>query len=345
MTVHKQIEYIENKPKNFTADNVINYRNISYQIIQKWDELRNELINIPSVVDATISDSYPGDWEGTGQTISYHGNIISINEANFKPGYLNVFDIKLIEGRFFDKVGFQEKAIVLNESAVKELGIEDPVGEYLNFGNKQVEIIGVVKDYNYASLKRNISPLMMVNYRNQINTLSLKINSANPQEIIGRINTSIERYDSKYSINYSFLDEQIAQMYVSERTLRRIFYLGNLMGIAIALIGLFAFATLIANQRTKEIGIRKVCGATITELVKMFNWGFLKWVIVAFIIASPLAYFVMNNWLINFAYKTSLSWWIFAIAGLFVLLIALFTISFQSWKIASQNPVESLRYE
>ncbi|MGV8093711.1 MAG: ABC transporter permease [Mangrovibacterium sp.] len=345
LSIHKQIKYIENKPKGFSSENVINYKRITYTLMGKWSSLVSELRRIPHVVAVTGSQAYPGS-SGTGQGISYEGSPkFSIEEARVQQDYLKVFGIELTEGRFFDKPGLDENAIVLNQTAVKELGIENPVGKSVRFEDENVEIIGVVNDYNYESLKQRIAPLMLTNYSDQIYTLSLKTDGSSPQGIIDKVNTILHQFDPNYRVVYHFFNEELSQMYASEHALRRVFYLGTALGIIVALIGLLAFAALVTQQRTKEVGIRKVNGAKVSEIMSMLNKDFVKWVIIAFVIAAPVAWYAMHRWLGSFAYKTELSWWIFALAGVLALGIALLTVSWQSWKAATRNPVEALRYE
>jgi putative ABC transport system permease protein len=160
-----------------------------------------------------------------------------------------------------------------------------------------------------------------------------------------KVDETWKNYYSGQPFNYFFLDDKITEQYKAELLLRKILLIFSIIGIVISIIGITAFSIFISQQRTKEIGIRKVNGAKVSEILAMLNKDFVKWVVIAFIIATPIAYYAMNKWLENFAYKTELSWWIFALAGLLALGIALLTVSWQSWKAATRNPIESLRYE
>ncbi len=350
LTIHTQISYIESKPKGFSSENVINYKRITNKLTDKWHTVANELRSIPHVVEVTGSHSYPGTG-GSGQGVSYNGSpMFSINEARVQSGYLEVFGLKLAEGRFFNNQNLEKNAVILNQRAVRELSIKNPVGKFLHFDNGytddgKVQIIGVVNDYNYHSLKSKIAPLMLTNYRNDIYTISIKTDGSDDQEIIKQTNKILKKFDPNYRIVFTHFDKELSYMYATEHALRRIFYLGTFLGILVALVGLLAFAALMIELRTKEIGIRKVNGAKVSEILAMLNKDFVKWVAIAFVVACPIAYYAMNKWLENFAYKTTLSWWIFALAGVLALGIALLTVSWQSWRAATRNPVEALRYE
>jgi putative ABC transport system permease protein len=215
-------------------------------------------------------------------------------------------------------------------------GIEIPKGK----------IIGVVKDFHLSSIKKKVRPLVLFKRKNlwMINFV-ISYKDGMRQEAINDIRTVWNELFPAYPFNYEHVSTMYRQVYKTEILQARLLSVFTLLSVFICSMGLLGLSLLISQQRTKEIGIRKVNGARVSEILSMLNRDFVKWVIIAFVIATPVAWYAMNKWLENFAYKTSLSWWIFALAGLLALGIALLTVSFQSWKAATKNPVESLRYE
>ena len=264
--------------------------------------------------------------------------------------YKDLFGLQIIEGRFFqrgrDVPG--AKKVVINEAAKKFWNIDDILENHLIGGtfNEEYEIIGVVKDFNYERLSVRPKPLIMVNSpKNWDDDFFIRFQDGLTQEGIKAVETIFKKYNPSETFEYSFLSDEIEAMYQKEKHLRSIYIIFTFIALLISAIGLFTIALYDARKRIKEIGIRKVNGAKVSEILAMLTRDFVKWVATSFIIACPIAYFAMHKWLENFAYKTSLSWWIFALAGLLALGIALLTISFQSWKAATRNPVEALRYE
>ncbi|MCU4156529.1 ABC transporter permease [Carboxylicivirga sp. A043] len=346
LTVQKQISFIENKPKGFVAENVINCKGNSDESIARWADIKKEILKLPNVVDATASHAYPGGNEGSGQGLSYkQAPAVGVNEVRVKPGYLNVFGIQLKEGRFFTGEAAQNEEILVNETALRKLGIEDAIGTLVDFSGQTVEIIGVVKDYHYSSLKDRIQPTMMTNWSNYVWNFSVKLDGFNNAETINNIYNILKRFDPDYTGNIQYLDDELNRLYYQEHALRRIFYLGTTLGLLIALIGLLAYAAVLSSRRTKEIGIRKVNGANNLSIIQLLSKNYLKHILIAYLIASPIAYYAMREWLNGFAYKTTIGLEIFGLAGTFTIVISIATISWQSWRTATQNPVKALRYE
>ena len=241
--------------------------------------------------------------------------------------------------------------MIINESAMKQLGFKNPdsaLNSFVMVGNAQYQIIGILKDYHHESLKKEIKPIVFFfGYRwmSDIGYYSIKVNTADLTSTISQIEKIWNETYPEDNFEYFFLDDYFNKQYNADRAFGRIFTLFTFLAVFIASIGLLGLAVYTANRRTKEIGIRKINGANISEIVAMLNRDFVKWVAIAFVIATPVAYFALHKWLENFAYKTELSWWIFAGAGILVLLIALLTVSWQSWRAATRNPIEALRYE
>jgi putative ABC transport system permease protein len=257
-------------------------------------------------------------------------------------------EIQPVLGRIFsDKLATDKNKIVVNEVFVREHKMENPIGEIIPLITGECEIIGVVKDFHYKSVNEPIAPLII---RNQTDATFCLVNISSSgfndlHHNIQSFKNETNGLSPSFPVEISFLSQAIENMYQSELQFRKTFTLFAGIAIIICCMGIFAMSLSTTQKRSKEIGIRKVNGARISEVLVMLNKDFVKWVAIAFVIATPIAWYAMNQWLQNFAYKTELSWWIFALAGLLALGIALLTISWQSWRAARRNPVEALRYE
>jgi len=257
--------------------------------------------------------------------------------------------LKLIAGRFYSGDLQSDKgSIVVNETFLLKNKITNPIGTKLfkdRFGDN--EIVGVIKDFHYKSFNQPIGSLVIRNVPYASYCLvGLQTSDYNSlHKTIQEIKRMTSNLSPSFPVEISFLDQAVEKMYQSELQFRRTFSLFSGCAIVISCLGILAMSLFACQRRIKEIGIRKVNGAEISEILLMLNKDFVRWVIVAFIVATPIAYYVMYKWLQNFVYKTELSWWIFASAGALVFIIALLTVSWQSWKAAARNPVEALRYE
>jgi putative ABC transport system permease protein len=253
--------------------------------------------------------------------------------------------LKIVEGRdFSEERSSDQRAAIINQEMARQLNLKNPVGERITGGGDSLTVIGVVNDFHFDNMQYQIRPLVM---RNGLSNsfISIKVNTADMSGIINAITELWDKVSPNQEIRYSFLDAEYARMYDNIQRMGKIFRSFAMLAILVACIGLFGLAEFITKQRTKEIGVRKVNGARVAEVMAMLNKNFIIWVIIAFSLACPIAWYAMHKWLQNFAYKTTLSWWVFAAAGGMALLIALLTVSWQSWRVASRNPVEALRYE
>ena len=256
------------------------------------------------------------------------------------------------EGRFFSREHPSDTtAVVINEATAKIFGLKDPVGRNLVQAGAKIQIpfkiIGVTDDFNYESLHQKVRPLIMFLYRQGGfgKYISVRIAAGSNGSVIGDLGNIWKKYAGNEAFDYNFLDQNLARLYVSEQRTSEIAGVFSILAIFIACLGLLGLAAFITEQRTKEIGIRKVLGASVPEIVFLLSKEFTKWVIVANIIAWPVAYYVMNGWLQNFAYRISMGPWIFIYSGIIALAIALFTVSSHAIRAASANPIRSLRYE
>jgi putative ABC transport system permease protein len=351
--IGKQLHFLQNKELGFNKENLVVIQNVE-NLKSNISSFKNELLAQSGISAATNTSAIPGRFH-TGSTFSY----LSVNDLRgfltlwTDEDFLKTFEVEMVEGRYFDsKIPSNNKTVVLNESAVKKLNIKDAVGQKIYEGEHTEDagytIIGIMKDFHSESLHKEISSIIVregVENAPFGNNLVVRVTTENMQQNLKHLEQTWNKFAKGQAFDYVFFDEDFGRLYNTEVRTKKIVAIFSALAIVIACLGLLALAAFIAEQRTKEIGVRKVNGARVSEILFSLNSGFIKWVGIAFVIAVPVAWYVLHNWLRNFAYKTDLSWWIFALAGLLALGIALLTVSFQSWKAATRNPVESLRYE
>ena len=310
--------------------------------------LVNDLKTVSGVSDITFADAEfvksTQNW-GVNATINGEEKIIGFAKIGVSANFFDFFGIKMVQGHTFTKTKANYDEVIFNQSAMHEFGIADSEKTRI-LGNGQ--IIGVVQDFNLKSAHYPIAPVGFLNDGETSNYIYLKTNAQSLEQmkkVIAEVEQRWNRLSPNIPFEYHFLDEEWGNLYKKEARFQKLLTHAGWISIFIACLGLFGLSMFVAEQRTKEIGIRKVNGATIKEILTLLNTGFIKWIVIAFVIATPIAYYAMSRWLENFAYKTALSWWIFALAGLAALVVALLTVSWQSWRAASRNPVEALRYE
>jgi len=345
--LNKQMNYIQNRELGFDKEQIV-YLRLTEDMIKQKDVIIKQLETIPGITYASTCDFMPGQpYSQRILTVNVNGEekTHQVYHTKVSNEYLKTLGLEVFQGRDFtmDNQADHNKFIV-NEAFLKEYGITEPLGMLLD----GAQIIGVVKDFNFGSLYQPVGPLTIRLADGDQTTMMIRANSSTLKEISGLINSIkkqiAEIVPSSY-IDVQFLNDQIKNQYIKEIKTTSLLGYFTFFAIFISCLGLFGLVISTTTRRIKEIGIRKVNGATISEVLIMLNKDFVKWVAIAFFIAVPIAYYVMNKWLENFAYKTTLSWWIFALAGLLALGIALLTVSWQSWKAATRNPVEALRYE
>jgi putative ABC transport system permease protein len=270
-----------------------------------------------------------------------------VADENFIPTY----DIKIVAGRNFSKdYGTDTSSFLINETAVRALGLksnEDAIGKQFQYGGQNGTIAGVFNDFNFESLHQRIIPLVLYESRDgtsSYNNISVKT-SGNVSAALSQIEKSWKKYLPEIPFEYQFLDERYAKLYEAEDRQSSIITIFSCIAIFIASLGLFGLSAFTITQRVKEIGVRKVLGASTGNIVKLISKDFLVLVVIAAVLAFPVAWYAMNQWLHEFAYRVNISWWVFVLAAVIALLIAFATISFQAIKAAIANPVESLRSE
>jgi putative ABC transport system permease protein len=277
-------------------------------------------------------------------------NSFNIETWAIDDSYIPTIGIKILKGRNFSPdFRTDSSAVIINETAAKILGYNDPIGKNIYTFNDAGEpttypIVGMVKNFNYETLHNEVQPLMFVLQRST-GLASFKVSTGNLNFLIGEIKNKWTAMAPGVPFGYRFLDDSFNEMYRSEQRVGKISMTFSVLAILISCLGIFGLATFIAEQRIKEIGIRKVLGASIQGIVRLLSADFLKLVIIAFVIAAPFAWWIMNKWLQDFVYRVEFSWWIFLAAGIVAMLIALLTVSYQAIRAAITNPVKSLRTE
>jgi putative ABC transport system permease protein len=339
IVLSRQIEYVKTKDFGFDADQLLSVY-VHWRLADKTGVIRDNLLSGPSIKNVCFSHGSPGSiylsssWPALG-----NNGIMSVLTADSE--FLKVFQIPVIQGRELLSSDF-DKVCYINETAYKETGWDSFVGKrFMDF-----EIIGIVKDFHYADLHNKIGPLAIpISSGMGVSHLTLRVSHENIPMTINTLKKTWKKICTGHELNYRFYDEWLDSMYKSEEKLAAAIRLFAILAIMISCLGILGLAEFSIKRRIKEIGIRKVNGATAAEIIALLNRDFIRWVLIAFIIAVPVSWYVMNLWLKNFAYRTNLSWWIFGLAGLIALGIALFTVSWQSLRAATRNPVEALRYE
>lgn len=348
LIIRQQINYMHKQNPGFEKKNVLVIENMGY-LKNDRNSFKMEILKNPSVLSASYSSLVPSVEDNSGNIFCEKGSdkTHSLNIMNVDSDFQKTLKVQLKIGSFFtDNEASEKNNAIINEEAARLLGWSDCNEKYIYDYNykKDFKVIGIMKDFHMKSLREKSRPLI-IKYRNTSRYLSLNIQSGNVPQLIKSIESQWESFNKEAPFEYFFLDQSFNAQYKSEDRLAKVIGVFTIFAIMIACMGLLGLVSYAATQKQKEIGIRKVNGAKVSEILSMLNKDFIKWVGIAFILAAPISYYAMNEWLKGFAYKTTLSWWIFALSGLIALGIALLTVSWQSWRAATRNPVEALRYE
>ncbi len=346
----RQISHMGRQPLGFSKEHVV-YVPINDSLKDKLDPMRQEMLRNPGISSVTAVSNYMGqspmwstgsiEWEGGDST---HG--VSLSMIYVDQELSDTFNLEMAAGRFFSK-DFDTDAdnFVLNEAAIRAMGVESPIGLRLKVADQQGHIIGVVKDFNFRSLHSDISPLVLIMNPRYYRYMAVRIGASNVPGTLGAIERVYKRFSPKQPFEYRFLDEVLDRSYRAEERSRRLFQYAVLLAVFISCLGLFGLASFMAERRTKEVGVRKVLGASKSGIFLLLARSFMLWILVANIIAWPAAYYFMKRWLQNFAYRASITLDVFIIAGFITIGLALLTVSWQSLKITRTDPVKALRWE
>ena len=356
LLVSSQLRYIQKRDLGLDRDHIV-ATYVYPTLIPRFDAFKNVLLTQPNIKDVTsaaqppfrVGENIQIDWEGnlTDETISADYTCVDY-------GFFKTFNMQILQGRTFSKefVTDEKTTCIINEAAAQRMGLDNPVGTniYMNHpawpeSFRPARVIGVVRDFHSRSLHTAIRPFVFRMYKPWHQYAFIKIEGSQIQQALASIEGAYETYSPGIPFDYFFLDEVFNQQYTSEKQLGELFNGFSLLSVIIACLGLFGLASYTTEQKTKEIGIRKVLGASIPGIVAMTAREFLKWILIANLIAWPIAYFVMSKWLQDFAYKVSMGPMIFLLSAGLTLIVAVLTVSYHSLKAALTNPVESLRYE
>ena len=354
----RQLSYLQNHNLGINTDQVV-YFSVKGNIGEKYDSFREKLLQNPDIKGVGNSQQLPTNYSSGTYGISWEGRMfvegrpenplyVEINKVDY--GFIPTFGIEMAEGRNFSRDRPDDlNNYILNETAVRQMQLEDPVGKKFNMWGSEGQIIGVMKDFNFQSLHKEIEPLclfMRSRYHTELSGyIFVKLDGRNVRATMKKIESEWTEINPAFPLDYHFLDDAYDHLYISESRLQTLFTIFALLSVFLSCMGLYGLTSFHAEKRTREIGIRKALGAGYLQIMTLFSWDALKWILVSNLVAWPIAWLYMKGWLNDFAYKTNLTPWIFLLSGLIVLLISLFTISFQSQKAARVNPAESVKYE
>ncbi len=351
IVITKQMIFIKNKKLGFDKDHLV-YVDLLGDLKTRFDTVKNELLRNPNINSVTVAQSLPNnasnfagglDWEGKPADVRGGMNFVSVEKD-----YFDTVGIEFIEGETFSTIPSNRllREFIINEKAIELMKIENPVGKSFKMWDRDPgRIIGIVKNIHNAPLHQEIRPVLYVQFPYFYNYLIINMKNENIPDTIGFIRDVTRKINPNYPFEFHFLNENIERYYQTERQISRIITYFAMLAVFISCLGLFGLSLFMAEQRVKEIGIRKTLGATVSSIVGLMSKDFVLLVAVANLISWPASYFIMNRWLQNFTYRIDMGLWMFALAAGLALLMALFTISFQTIKAATANPADSLRYE
>ena len=360
--VYKQMSFVSKQNLGMNLSQILV---VKPPVLTEWDStfitkenaFKNELKQLPHIGGASVIGRTPGVEMGRAfdvrRTDVNTENKFTMRNASVDADFVNVFGVKLLMGRNFINTDFNPDwnklhNIILNEFAVKQLGFssnKDAIGKTISLFGRNWDVVGVINDFHQKSLRYPVEPTILIPGYGTNNPICIKVDTKDLPSAIDAIKAKYASFFPGNYFDYYFLDDHFNQQYANDQLFGKVFAIFASFAIFIACLGLLGLSLFATTQRTKEIGVRKVLGASVSNIVMLLSKDFIKLVLIAFLIASPVAWYIMHNWLNDFAYRISISWWIFFSAGLLAVAIALTTISFQAIKAAIANPVKSLRTE
>ncbi|MEZ0540752.1 ABC transporter permease [Fibrella arboris] len=356
--IYRQMGYVTHKNLGFNKEQVLTFHLDSEAVRTQVQALKNELRKSPLIEQVAAASNPIGNNNiGTNGMFFEQNGVMPtstqvVQTFSVDADYLGTLQVKLLKGRnFTDAVSDRLGAVLVNESLVKKMGWQDPIGKRVRYflgkdKTAEAQVMGVVSDFHTYSLQHKIEPLVLqMPAPSEQDNLYVRIQPAKTAEALAYIKSAYRQFDPTAEVTFHFLDENFSQQYKAEQKQGQVLLTFTLLAILVSCLGLFGLAAYAAEVRTKEIGVRKVLGASVVSIVTLLSKDFLKLIIIAIVLAAPLAWYAMSRWLDSFAYKITLAWWIFAGSGTLAIAIALLTVSFQSVKAALMNPVKSLRTE
>ena len=366
MIVYMQMKYVNTKDMGFKKDQLLVVDINSGKVRRGAETIKNEFSKLPQIKNVSVSSRVPGEWKNlpkvkvknASATASQGNDMFFLGVDN---EFLKTYQVSLVKGRNFATGLADSFSVMINETAAKALGITEPAEQIIEIPSADYDgsfspldepfvarVIGIVKDFNFQSLHEPLAPMVLGFQKNPIHSIdyfTARVTGNDMSTTMKKMDAILHSIDQNHLFEYHFLDKQWELFYREDQVRQTIFFIVAMLTIIIACLGLFGLATYAAEQRIKEIGIRKVLGASVSSIVAMLSKDFLKLVIIAAVIAFPVAWWAMDKWLQDFAYRISISGWVFVLAAALAVVIALFTISFQAIKAAVANPVKSLRTE
>jgi len=346
--ISRQLNFVSHKDLGFNKDNLLVLPLLNNESKENAEKLKNSLVSISGVQNVTASSDIPyNNFTSNGYLPEGFTSPVMIHVVDADQDFLKTYGIEMVKGRsFIPGMSSDSTAYLINEALAEQLGWKDPVGKIIERNGKHT-VIGVVRNFNYSSLRDKIEPLLITEqpYRNLFSFVSVKINPADIGGTLAKVKYSWENVNRTSVFEYSFLSDQIAQLYKPENNFRSIFFTFASIAIILALFGLFSLASLSTEQKTKEIGIRKVLGDTSAGITIRLLKEYFAFIVIANIIAWPAAYFFVHKWLENFVYRIEINWMLFVATGAVTLLFAMLTVVWQAVRAASADPVKSIRYE
>lgn len=340
LVIFNQMKYARSKDMGFNRENIIVFASRG-NIPRDYASFKGKLKQIAGVEFVGLSNQIPG-YVKMGWERNLNETPIRMAALPVDPEFMDVYGLRITRGRSFEETQLDvNKTYILNEAAVKAFGLEEPVGAKFSDGT----IIGVAADFSYLSVHHPIGPLVLAYMPSWSSFINIKLNGHDVQGTLKQIEQVYQEYVPDTPFSYSFLNDSIGRLYEQEARLSRLFLFFSVLAIFVACLGLSGLALFSTQQRTREVGIRKVFGSSSRAVVLLLTGDFLRWILLANLIAWPLSWYLMDRWLDNFAFRISISWWMFAVSAAIVLLISLATISFQAVKAAVANPIQSLKYE
>lgn len=347
LIIYRQIQFTQSQNLGYNKENLI-YFTTDDQIGEQWPAFEEQVSNVPGVVSVsrtTHSFLYQNnntmglEWSGKDPDTR-----ILFENIGMDYGLLETMGVELIEGRTFSEdFGADTSKIIFNEAAIEVMGLENPIGEVIELWDEEREIIGVVKNFHFQSFRTEVNPLFFRLEPVYVWRAFVRIESANITNTLAQIEDIYKSFNVNYPFDYNFMDEQYASLYRSEMRVGALARYFSIIAIFISCLGLFGLSAFTAEQRAKEIGVRKVLGATVRSLVLLLSGDFTKLVLISIVISIPVSWWLMQKWMADFAYSAGIEWWIFGVAGVAALIIAWLTVSWQSIKAALMNPVKSLK--
>jgi ABC-type antimicrobial peptide transport system permease subunit len=344
-----QIHYMKGKNLGLNKEGLL-FTALKGEIRSDYESLKNEWKNTPGVQNVTLTSDIPILLSGGTQGLEWEGKdpetVAYMRWMAVDKDYLDTFGIELKEGTgFVNLTSTSSAGFIINEEAVELMGVEDPVGTHFTLWDNKGSVIGVVRNFHFASLHTKIQPLVLTYYPRLFYYAIIKIDPDNIEHTISLIKTTWNKFVPEIPFDYRFLDEEFDTLYQTEQRMGMIFTSFTLLALFIASLGLFGLTAYITEKRIKELGIRKILGATVSGTVGLLSKEYVKWILFSNLIAWPIAFFVIKKWLQSFPYRTNIAFWVFIAAGALALTVALITVCYKSMKAAMANPVESLRYE